>query len=62
VARDAQLPRRQSRWLTQQGEDAIHALALPQGNRTQDRSLSQFADRERRILITKDADFVNAHL
>lgn len=59
---DAHLPRRMVRWLTDAGCDAIHTLDLPQGNRTSDRELSEFADREERILVTKDADFVNSHL
>jgi len=59
---DAQLPRRLSLWLTHQGEDAIHTLNLPKGNRTKDNSIIRFADLEERIVITKDADFVNSHL
>ena len=59
---DAQLPRRVADWLIAAGCNAIHALDLPDGNRTTDRQLIDTADRERRAVITKDADFVDAHL
>ncbi len=59
---DAQLPRRAANWLHAQGGDAIHTLDLPSGNRTPDADLIDLADREQRVIVTKDADFVDAHL
>lgn len=59
---DAQLPRRMCRWLADGGHDAIHALDLPLGNRTPDEVLVDDADREGRILVTKDDDFVQSRL
>lgn len=59
---DAQLPRRLSNWLRDQGYDALHTLDLPEGNRTQDAEVVRIADREDHIVVTKDDDFVRSHL
>src|SRR5437879_4424434 len=59
---DAQLPRRMTAWLTTAGCDAIHTLDLPSANRTTDEEINNVADREQRIVVTKDADFVDAHI
>lgn len=57
---DAQLPRRLALRLAQAGHDALHTLDLPDGNRTPDAALTALADREDRIVVTKDADFVHS--
>jgi len=44
------------------GHDAIHTLDLPHGNPTPDAEINDLAEREQRVLITKDADFVNSFL
>ena len=62
VLRDAQLPRRMAAWLAAAGCDAVHTLDLPDGNRTTDEQLNDVADREQRVVITKDADFVDTHV
>ncbi len=49
-------------WLTAAGCDAAHTLDLPDGNRTTDEQVNDLADREQRAVITKDADFVDAHV
>ena len=59
---DAQLPRRITAWLAAAGCDAVHTLDLPDANRTTDEQINDLVDRERRSLITKDADFVDSHL
>jgi predicted nuclease of predicted toxin-antitoxin system len=59
---DAMLPRRLARRLTALGRDAVHTLDLPLGNRTRDRDIRALADRDGRVVVTKDADFVNAHV
>ena len=59
---DAQLPRRMTAWLAAAGCNAIHTLDLPDANRTTDAQIHDVADREQRVVITKDADFVDAHL
>jgi predicted nuclease of predicted toxin-antitoxin system len=55
---DAQLPRQLARQLTAAGHDAIHTLDLPRGNRTSDDEIAGLADRDGRVLVTKDSDFV----
>ena len=59
---DAQLPRRMTAWLAAVGCDAKHTLDLPDGNRTTDEQINDIADREQRVVVSKDADFVDAHL
>jgi predicted nuclease of predicted toxin-antitoxin system len=59
---DAQLPRRMAAWLAAAGCDAKHTLDLPDGNRTTDEQVNDVADREGRVVVTKDADFVDSHL
>lgn len=59
---DAQFPRRMVGWFETAGHDASHTWDLPQGNRTTDDQVVAFADREERVVVTKDADFVNSHL
>lgn len=59
---DAHLPRRMAAWLTAAGCDAVHTLDLPDGNRTTDDQVNNVADREQRAVISKDADFVDAHI
>jgi predicted nuclease of predicted toxin-antitoxin system len=59
---DAQLPRRMTAWLGAAGCNAIHTLDLPDANRTTDEQINDVADREQRVVITKDADFVDSHL
>ena len=59
---DAQLPRRMTLWLAAAGCDAVHTLDLPDGNRTTDQQILDLADREQRVVVTKDADFVDAHI
>jgi predicted nuclease of predicted toxin-antitoxin system len=57
---DAQLPRRLIHRLREVGHDAIHTLDLPLGNRSPDQFISEVAEREQRVVVTKDADFVNS--
>lgn len=59
---DAQLPRRVVGWLATAGCDALHTLDLPDANRTTDARVTELADQEERIVVTKDADFVNSHI
>ena len=58
---DAQLPRRLALWLQQRGHDVIHTLHLSQQNRTPDPFLLGLADKDARVLITKDTDFEITH-
>ncbi|AYA38931.1 hypothetical protein D3Y59_12835 [Hymenobacter oligotrophus] len=60
---DAQLPRRLAQLLASEaGLDALHTLDLPEANHTSDGAISELSVRERRWVITKDADFVNTFL
>jgi predicted nuclease of predicted toxin-antitoxin system len=59
---DAQLPHRMVGCLASAGCDAVHTVELPEGNRTTDAQVIACADQEQRVVVTKDADFVNEHL
>jgi predicted nuclease of predicted toxin-antitoxin system len=59
---DAQLPRRIATWLRDQGHDPLHTLDLPDGNRTADASIMALSSREHRIVVTKEADFVDSFI
>jgi predicted nuclease of predicted toxin-antitoxin system len=59
---DAQLPRRFCAWLAEAGYDAVHTLELPNGNRTSDGEILDVAERDERIVVTKDDDFVQSFL
>ena len=59
---DAQLPRRLCYWLLERGHDAVHTLDLELGNRTPDLEIIRIADRDGRIVVTKDDDFVQSFL
>ena len=59
---DAQLPKCFCGWLTDAGCDVVHTLELPQGNRTTDNEILDVAERDQRIVVTKDDDFVQSFL
>lgn len=59
---DAQLPRRLAYRLRELGHSATHTLDLPHQNRTTDAEICEISVRERRVVITKDADFVDTFL
>src|SRR5436309_5107 len=59
---DAQLPRRLALRLQEAGHDVLHTFDLPAGNRTTDTEINALSLRESRVVITKDADFVNSFL
>lgn len=59
---DAQLPRRFAQCLNGVGHDALHTLDLPRKNLTTDSELIARAMQDGRIVISKDADFVQSFL
>jgi predicted nuclease of predicted toxin-antitoxin system len=59
---DAQLPRRLVRTLAAAGHDAVHTLDLPNGNRTTDAEINTISFQQKRVVITKDTDFVDSFL
>ena len=59
---DAQFPMRLARALREAGFDALHTLDLPRRNATLDADLNALSVGEKRVLVTKDADFVNSFM
>lgn len=59
---DAHLPRRLVYRLREAGQDAVRTLDLPKRNRTTDEEINELAEREQRVIMTKDADFVTSFL
>lgn len=59
---DAQLPRRFATWLNEAGHEALHTLDLPKKNYTPDSELIALALQEGRIVVSKDADFVQSFM
>ncbi|HEX6800502.1 MAG TPA: DUF5615 family PIN-like protein [Ktedonobacterales bacterium] len=57
---DAHLPRRLAYRLRDAGHDALHTLDLPKRNRTTDAEINAISLREERVVVNKDADFVNS--
>ena len=59
---DAQLPRRRAHRLRDLGHDAVHTLDLPLKNRTKDEVIKEISLREKRVVITKDGEFVDSFI
>ncbi len=59
---DAQLPQLLAVWLKDYGFDAIHTLELPQANLSDDSEIITVADRDERVVISKDSDFFDDHV
>lgn len=59
---DAHLPRRLNRWMNDAGFDSIHTLDLSLKNKTPDSEINRLSINEERIVITKDADFVDSYV
>ncbi len=57
---DAQLPKKLCELFIWKGYDALHTLDLPNNNRTKDSELNQISIEEKRVLITKDLDFIES--
>lgn len=57
---DAHFPRKLAIQLKEAGFDTRHTLGLPEGNRTTDQFINDLSIEEKRIVITKDADFVDS--
>jgi predicted nuclease of predicted toxin-antitoxin system len=59
---DAQLPARLAELLNGAGHDALHTSGLPDRHRSTDSQISERADTDGRVVVTKDQDFRDAHL
>ena len=55
---DAQLPVKLCEVLNQLGFESIHVDELPKGDETPDLEISEIADRENLIVLTKDYDYI----
>jgi hypothetical protein len=59
---DAQLPKSLSDLLNYRGLDSVHTLDFPNKNSTSDKEIIEIAINEKRIVITKDNDFLESFL
>lgn len=59
---DAQLPKSLSDFFIDQGHDSIHTAELPKANRTPDNLIITIASKEKRIVVSKDDDFLQSYL
>lgn len=59
---DTQLPPKLADFFKQNAIDAIHTTHFPQGHLLKDNDIIDFAIRERRIIVTKDKDFLDYYL
>ena len=59
---DAHLPIKLSLLISWKGYDCLHTLDLPKKNRTKDSEINQFSLDEKRVLISKDLDFIESLL
>ncbi len=59
---DAQLPKYLCDFLVESGYDAVHTLDLPNRNQTKDSEINSISIKEHRIVISKDADFIESKL
>lgn len=58
---DAHLPLAICRILEAAGHDAVHTRDLPAGNGTTDAEINRISTAQRRIVVSKDADFFYSH-
>lgn len=59
---DAHLPKKLSLFLTWKGYNSLHTLDLPNKNTSKDSEINQISLDEKRVLITKDLDFIESLL
>lgn len=59
---DAQLPKRLCLSLQNKGYDVKHTLDLPDKNKTKDQFINVISINEKRVVMSKDSDFVDSLL
>jgi predicted nuclease of predicted toxin-antitoxin system len=59
---DAQLPVKLATFLTSHGIDALHTDEMPHRERTTDDEIRTIALTEQRMVLTKDADFLDSYI
>ena len=57
---DAQLPVRLAKFIQSKGYDTLHTRDLPEQNGTSDSAINDISIEQGRVVITKDADFVDS--
>ena len=57
---DAHIPKKLADFLKWKGYDAIHTSELPNQNKTKDSEINKISVEEKRVLITKDLDFIES--
>jgi predicted nuclease of predicted toxin-antitoxin system len=57
---DAHLPLKLARAMSAAGYDTLHTRDLPEANATRDSQINALSLAEQRVVITKDADFVQS--
>jgi len=57
---DAHLPKKLSSFLSWKGYDCIHTLDLLNGNKSKDSEINKISLEEKRVLISKDLDFIDS--
>lgn len=59
---DAHISKKLSEFLVWKGYDALHTVDLPNKNATKDSEINQLSLDEKRVLISKDLDFIESLL
>ncbi len=59
---DAQLPKRLCKLLLELEYDTVHTLDLSSKNRTKDKEINNISIKERRVVVSKDTDFIESLL
>jgi len=59
---DAQLPKSVSDYVCTRGYDCIQTLQLPNKNETSDKERISICTEEKRVVITKDSDFLESFI
>jgi len=59
---DAQLPKSLSNFLNYKGNDSIHTIDFPDHNNTKDADIIAISEKEKRVIISKDSDFLESFL
>jgi predicted nuclease of predicted toxin-antitoxin system len=57
---DAHLPLKLARAISAAGYDTVHTRELPHANATKDSEINALSIAEERVVVTKDADFVQS--
>lgn len=57
---DVQSPKKMCKVFQERGYDVVHTLDLPDKNRTKDTQLNQISLDQKRVLVSKDYDFIES--